>query len=129
MRTKDSPEQEQYVRLAAENGQMTEVFTALDALGSTAWRINRPIYDIVTKVWNSGEALGDIPVDNAETKIPDPSPPSPEQMGELSYREAYRVQMKEIRTQRSKAHSQRCSLNYKLEIARAVGCASPVTNY
>lgn len=120
MRTKESPEQEQYVRLAAENGQMTEVFTALDALGSTAWRINRPIYDIVTKVWNSGEALGDIPVDNAETKIPDPSPPSPEQMSELSYREAYRVQMKEIRTQRSKAHSQRCSLNYKLEIARAV---------
>lgn len=120
MRARDSPEQEQYVRLAAENGQLKGVFAALDALGSTAWRINKPIFNVISKVWNSGEALGDIPVDNAESTIPDPVKPSAEQLAEPSYREAYRAQVREVRAQRVKAHSQRCTLNYKLEIARAV---------
>lgn len=120
MRARDSPEQQQYVRLAAENGQLKEVFAALDALGSTAWRINKSIYSVISKVWNSGEALGDIPVDNAESSIPDPVRPSPEQLSEPSYREAHRAQVREVRLQRAKAHSQRCTLNYKLEIARAV---------
>jgi len=120
MRARENPEQEQYVRLAAENGQMKEVFAALDALGSTAWRINVPVYEVISKVWNSGESLGDIPVDNAESSIPDPKQPSPEEMAEPSYREAYRAQLREARAQRAKAHGQRCTLNYKLEIARAV---------
>lgn len=120
MRARENPEQEQYVRLAAENGQMKEVFAALDALGSTAWRINRPIYNIISKVWNSGESLGDIPVDNAESTIKDPDEPTPEELAEPSLREAYRAQKQDVRALRAKAHGQRCSLNYKLEIARAV---------
>lgn len=120
MRTKDSPEQERYVRLAAEHGQMKDVFAALDALGSTPWRINKPIYDVITKVWNSGEALGEIPVDNAEMKIPAPPQPTAEELSELSYKQAYKAQLSEVRQERAKAHSQRCTLNYKLEIARAV---------
>lgn len=120
VRMKESPEQEQYVRLAAENGQMKEVFAALDALGSTAWRINKSIYDVVVNVWNSGEPLGDIPMDQAERKLVYPVQPSIEAMEEPSVREAYRNQCRDIRIERAKHHSMRCTLNYKLEIAKAV---------
>lgn len=125
MRTHDSPEQEQYVRLAAENGQMLQVFAALDALGSTAWRINRSIYDTVIKVWNTGEQLGEIPMDNADTALLDPERPVESEDAPLdpSVRQAYRLRMAQVRVERAKAHSQRCNLNYKLEIAKAVSIA------
>jgi DNA-directed RNA polymerase len=120
MRTKDSPEQEQYVRLASENGTMDQVFTALTALGNTAWRINRPLFDVIAKVWNMGDRFGVIPPDNATTKIAAPAPPPTDLALDPSQKQAYQVEMNNVRQARTKAHSQRCNLNYKLEIARAV---------
>lgn len=123
MRIRESPEQVQFMKMASEQGQLDQVFAALDVLGRTPWKINKPVFDIVMQVWNSGEAFADIPINNAETKIPDPKPPSAEQLRDPRDREAYRVQLKQVRNARSTAHSQRCDLNYKLEIAKAVSFA------
>ena len=120
MRMQDSPEQMQHLKLASEQGHLDQIFAALDVLGGTAWRINKPIFDVVSQVWNSGEALADIPLDNAESSIPDPIMPPDADVKDPKLKEAYRVHLKNIRNARAKAHSQRCDLNYKLEIARAV---------
>lgn len=124
MRIQGSPEQTQYLKSASDQGYLDEVFSALDALGQTPWQINREVFDVVSQVWNSGEALADIPVDNAESKISDPVAPSTDAMKDPRTREAHRVQMKTVRNERAKAHSQRCNLNYKLEIAKAVSMIS-----
>ena len=120
MRIQDSPEQMHYLKSASEQGHLDDVFTALDVLGGTPWQINRPVFDVVSQVWNSGEAIADIPLDNADVNIPDPSAPPADQMKDPRMREAHRVRMKLARNSRAKAHSQRCNLNYKLEIAKAV---------
>lgn len=120
MRTRDSPEQISYLKLASDHGHLNDIFTALDVLGSTAWQVNKEIFDVVMQVWNSGESLADIPMDNAEDAIPDPVLQADMDMKDPRNKEAYRVALKEVRNQRSKSHSQRCDLNYKLEIARAV---------
>src|SRR6266481_5612961 len=55
MRFKDSQEQKAYLRHASQAGNVELVYAGLDVLGSTPWKINRSVFDIVLKVWNSGE--------------------------------------------------------------------------
>ena len=55
MRFKNSEEQKIYLRQASINGNLELVFAGLDVLGSTPWKINRKIFDVVLEVWNSGE--------------------------------------------------------------------------
>ncbi|OBZ74536.1 DNA-directed RNA polymerase, mitochondrial [Grifola frondosa] len=77
MRFKDSQEQQSYLRHAAAQGNLELVFAGLDVLGSTPWKINRDIFDVVLqrqKAWMQGKANN---------------------------------------------HSDRCNINYKVEIARA----------
>jgi len=50
-----------YVKEADERGHLSTVLHALDVLGVTPWRINAAIFDVVSKIWNSGEALAGIP--------------------------------------------------------------------
>ena len=117
MRFKDSREQEVYLRHASEAGRLELVFAGLDVLGSTPWQINRRVFDVVLHVWNSGERFCKIP-----PAIPDePEPERPEnydvdQRAKIVYLERQKA------WQQAKAanHSDRCSVNYKVEIARAV---------
>nr|ASF90204.1 hypothetical protein SPAR04594 [Bartheletia paradoxa] len=116
MRFKDSIEQLSYLRQASEKGNIENVFTALDVLGSTPWTINRRVFDQVITVWNSGEALGELPAENPpEEDIPRP----------VGYDTDPKIKsnhlrlLKKIQADRRNNHGQRCDVNYKLEIARA----------
>lgn len=120
MRTNDTPEQVAYLRAASSEGHLKSVFAALDVLGQTPWRVNRPLFDVVTEVWNSGQALADIPVDMGEDAIPDPDVPAGADSKDPKWRAAVKAKLAAVRLARQKAHSQRCDVNYKLEIARAV---------
>lgn len=118
MRTKDSEEQVQYLRQASENNTLDTIFAGLDTLGSVPWKINRKVFEVVSHVWNTGEAVADIPpkeaVDNVtEVEIPDDVDKSPRA------RDTYRRRIRKALQERRAAHSSRCDLNYKLEIARA----------
>ncbi|KAI0632722.1 DNA/RNA polymerase [Trametes polyzona] len=116
MRFKESREQELYLRHASDAGRLELVFAGLDVLGSTPWRINRQVFDVVLKVWNSGDRFCKIP-----PAVPDePEPERPPNMefdkkAKIVYLERYKA------WQQAKAanHSDRCSINYKVEIARA----------
>src|SRR5271168_1257522 len=57
MRTRNSIEQKAYLKEASERKHLDELFAGLDVLGSTCWTINRNVFDVVIRVWNSGEEL------------------------------------------------------------------------
>ncbi|GAA6019478.1 hypothetical protein JCM11491_000971 [Sporobolomyces phaffii] len=118
VRTKDSEEQLRYLKQSSEADALDDVFNGLDALGSVPWQINREVFDVVSSVWNSGEALADIPpkdslLDPVEAEVP------PDVDTDPRARDTYRHRVKTALQARRAAHSNRCDLNYKLEIARA----------
>lgn len=116
MRYKDSREQQSYVREASAQGALELVYASLDVLGSTPWKINRDIFDVVLKVWNSGERMGKIPpavYDKPEPEKPEDYDTDPK--ARVTYLSRHKLYM----SQKANNHSERCNTNYKIEIARA----------
>lgn len=116
MRYKDSVEQQVYVKEASKNGQFELVYAGLDVLGSTPWKINRKVFDVVIQVWNSGERLGKLP----PASYDQPEPEIPENSIDMKVRSVYLQRQKGYNQAKANNHSDRCSVNYRLEIARAV---------
>ncbi|KAH9461338.1 hypothetical protein Pst134EA_017647 [Puccinia striiformis f. sp. tritici] len=144
MRTRDSPEQALHLLEAHKhNNGLEDIYKALDKLGQTSWRINRPIFDVMSSVWNSGIELAGIPIRDPHLNLkPDhieklffsnkpsieddhphdsndssssSSSTSDNPRSEGEKREIYRS----LLASRRSAYGQRCSVNYQLEIARA----------
>ncbi|WFD23506.1 DNA-directed RNA polymerase [Malassezia equina] len=114
MRYKDSVEQSSYLRAASANNGLEVVLAGLDVLGNTAWNVNREVFDVVLQVWNSGEALADLPP--AEMTDPEPERPPPD---DIKAKGIYLQRLRQWNSIRAANHSQRCDINYKLEIARS----------
>jgi len=127
MRIKDSLEQFQYLAEASRHGNLELIYSALDVLGSTPWVVNKDVFRVVLETWNSGEALADIPPANLD--IPDPVKPADYDTNDVSKKD-YLMSLKDTINKRRNNHSDRCSVNYKLEIARAVcvGCTFSLQN-
>ena len=125
MRFKDVQEQLAYVREASDKGSLELVYAALDILGSTAWKINRPVFDVVIKVWNTGERFLKIPP--VIFDIPEPVKPA-NYDSDPQAKAKYLPSLKRWAREKADAHSDRCSVNYKVEIARAVRKIYPSEN-
>lgn len=123
MRFKESIEQQSYLNHASELGNVELVYAGLDVLGSTPWQINRKVFDVVLKVWNSGEKLGKLP----PAVFPDPEPVLPEG-ADIKTRTTYIHRMKGWTQAKANNHSDRCSVNYKIEIARTVSFTCALSN-
>ena len=117
MRIKDSLEQSQYLSEASGQGNLELIYASLDVLGSTPWVINKDIFEVVLETWNSGEGLADIPPANLD--LPDPEKPADYDTNDV-VKKNYLISLKETINKRRNNHSDRCNVNYKLEIARAV---------
>ncbi|KAG1902934.1 uncharacterized protein F5891DRAFT_1276856 [Suillus fuscotomentosus] len=116
MRFKDCQEQQTYLEHATSLGNVELVYAGLDVLGSTPWKINRNIFDIVLKVWNSGERLCKIP----PAAYDQPEPEKPLNMNtDIKAKSVYGARLKAFMQDKANNHSDRCSVNYKIEIARA----------
>ncbi|KAG2151835.1 hypothetical protein BD769DRAFT_1623558 [Suillus cothurnatus] len=116
MRFKDCQEQQTYLEHATALGNVELVYAGLDVLGSTPWKINRNIFDIVLKVWNSGERLCKIP----PAVYDQPEPEKPSNMNtDIKAKSVYGTRLKAFMQDKANNHSDRCSVNYKIEIARA----------
>lgn len=116
MRFKESIEQETYLQKAIDDGKMELVLAGLDVLGSTPWRINKNVYEVVLKVWNSGERMGKIP----PAVYDQPAPEIPENYEkDLQARSVHLQRQKSYTQGKANNHSERCNVNYKIEIARA----------
>ncbi|KAG2159046.1 uncharacterized protein EDB93DRAFT_1076283 [Suillus bovinus] len=116
MRFKDCQEQQTYLEHATALGNVELVYAGLDVLGSTPWKVNRKIFDIVLKVWNSGERLCKIPP--AVYDQPEPEKP-PNMNTDIKAKSVYGTRLKAFMQDKANNHSDRCSVNYKIEIARA----------
>lgn len=118
MRFKDSTEQHTYLEHATTLGNVELVYAGLDVLGSTPWKINRNIFDVVLKAWNSGERLSKIP----PAVYDKPEPSKPESFDtDMKARSVYGQRLRSYQVDKANNHSERCNVNYKIEIARAVG--------
>ncbi|KAG6843409.1 hypothetical protein H0H87_004871 [Tephrocybe sp. NHM501043] len=116
MRFKDSAEQQSYLKHASLKGNCELVFAGLDVLGSTPWQINRAIFDVVLEVWNAGYRVGKLPP--AEYDQPEPVMP-PEAETDIRAKSVWQQRVKAWNAAKANNHSDRCSVNYKIEIARA----------
>ncbi|TFK37584.1 hypothetical protein BDQ12DRAFT_607612 [Crucibulum laeve] len=116
MRFKDSVEQQLYLKQASELGNVELVYAGLDVLGSTPWKVNKKLFDVVLKVWNSGERMGKIPpvsYDRSEPQIPENI------ATDMKAKSIYAQRQRSFIQGKANNHSDRCSVNYKIEIARA----------
>ena len=127
MRFKDSIEQASYLKHAAELGNVELVFAGLDILGSTPWKINRELFDVVLRVWNSGKRMGKLPP--AMYDCPEPVPPPGVDL-DIKIKSIHQQRVRAYNAEKANNHSDRCSVNYRMEIARAVSLSFPfvVTN-
>jgi DNA-directed RNA polymerase len=117
MRFKDSQEQLQYLKHASSRGNVELVYAGLDVLGSTPWQINRKIFDVVLEVWNAGYRLGKLPPAVYDE-------PEPDKIAEMDTdqkaRNVFVQRQRQWLVGKANNHSDRCGVNYKIEIARAV---------
>jgi DNA-directed RNA polymerase len=116
MRFKESTEQLAYLARADRLGHCELVFSGLDVLGSTPWNVNRDVFNVVLETWNSGQRIGKMPP--AEYDQPEPEK-LPETDTDPHARNVYQQRLKAYQQLKAANHSDRCSVNYKIEIARA----------
>lgn len=115
IRSKDSPEQIAYLKAVSDANAIGTVYDGLNVLGETPWTVNGPIFEVMSKVWNSGKPFLDIPgIQEKLTLIP----PPPREADPSVHRE-WKLKNKELANKFSSNRSVRCDSNYKLEIARA----------
>lgn len=114
MRARESSEQTAYLDTASERGDLDRLFAGLNKLGATPWTVNAKVFDVMSKVWNSGEAYLDIPAVNHDNSLPE-CPEHNDPVARAEWKKLCTV----IINKRKSDHSVRCDSNYKLEIARA----------
>ncbi|KAJ2386139.1 DNA-directed RNA polymerase, partial [Coemansia sp. RSA 2559] len=116
MRFKDNREQLRLLVQASNEDRLCTLLSGLDALGQTRWAINHGIFAAVSKVWNSGIALAEIPAIHID--IPEPEKPANFETDKKAKLEYY-AKRNEWKNKRVNQHSMRCDCNYKVEIAKA----------
>lgn len=92
--------------------QLQAVFEALDTLGSTKWRINTRVLEVVEKVWEGGGRIADL-VDRDD--LPEPEKPVTDDTELLKKWRWEKLKVKRINRE---LHSQRCDIELKLSVAR-----------
>ncbi|KAH6856247.1 hypothetical protein B0I37DRAFT_366904 [Chaetomium sp. MPI-CAGE-AT-0009] len=104
-----------YAEAAIERGDMEQMMRGLDVLGKTAWKINRPVFDVMLEAWNTGEEFANLPALDPKIVIP----PEPDSTDDPMKRRVWLRSVKAAENEKSGLHSVRCFMNFQLEIARA----------
>lgn len=93
--------------------EMSAVYSAVNAIQSTAWRINRPIFDVIREIWDGGGVLGGLP-----NRHPLDLPPRPP---EFAYDEQVKARWKreaaDIHDLNSANLSKRLAISQRLWVA------------
>lgn len=108
-------DQRLYAEAALARGDLEQILKGLDVLGKTAWRINRPVFNVLLEAWNQGEAIAKIPPLNPDLQ----APAEPDASADPLVRRNWIKAIKGIHNQKMSYHSIRCFMNFQLEIARA----------
>ena len=104
-----------YLKVASNSGDMSQIFAGLDVLGRTKWQVNRRVFDVMLQVWNSGEAVASIPPADPKLNYP----PPPRQGADKTTWKQYNAQVKRLDDIKDGMHSNRCFNNFQMEVAKA----------
>ncbi|CAN0870285.1 DNA-directed RNA polymerase 2, chloroplastic/mitochondrial [Linum grandiflorum] len=110
MRTHGSKQQRETMRRAPRT-QLEPVFEALDTLGSTNWRINERVLDVVDRMWSSGGCLANL-VDREDVPLPE----KPDTKDETILTK-WRWELRKAKKENRERHSLRCDTELKLSVA------------
>lgn len=108
--------QRAYAETAIENGDMDKVLAGLDVLGKVPWQINKPVFEVMSEVWNSGQGVAGLVPEHIDLERP-AEPPAD---ANYQQRAAWGKKLQEYENTKSGFHSQRCFQNFQLEIAGAM---------
>ncbi|CAO1948721.1 unnamed protein product [Urochloa humidicola] len=111
MRTHGVKDQKDAIK-SVPRKQLRKVFEALDILGSTKWRVNRRVHDVVETIWSRGGGIAGL-VD--KTDIPQPERPESEDPDEL---QKWKWSLKKAKKTNRELHAERCDTELKLSVAR-----------
>ncbi|KAJ3562544.1 hypothetical protein NPX13_g8531 [Xylaria arbuscula] len=104
-----------YAEAALERGDLDQVSKGLDVLGRTAWQVNKSVFNVMLEAWNTGEAIANIPPLNPDIPVPE----EPESSDDPLARRRWLKLIKLAENEKSGLHSERCFMNFQLDIARA----------
>jgi DNA-directed RNA polymerase len=104
-----------YMKAVLKDDGLKEIRSGLDVLGSTGWKINRAVFDVMLEAWNDGGSVGKL----APLEPDLPLPPQPDQNADFATQTAWNRRVREIENIRSGFHSVRCFQNFQLEVARS----------
>lgn len=108
-------DQKIYAQAALKRGDMEQVCKGLDVLGKTGWRINRPVFDVMLQAWNTGEGIANIPPLDPDIPLPE----EPDSSEDPSLRRKWLNELRDAMNRRGGLHSERCFMNFQMEIANA----------
>ncbi|KAL6874119.1 hypothetical protein ACP4OV_014201 [Aristida adscensionis] len=111
MRTHGVKDQKDAIK-SVPRKQLRRVFEALDILGSTKWRVNRRIHDVVEAIWSRGGGIAGL-VDKGN--IPLPERPESEDLDEI---QKWKWSLKKAKKTNRELHAERCDTELKLSVAR-----------
>ncbi|XP_010904633.1 DNA-directed RNA polymerase 3B, chloroplastic isoform X1 [Elaeis guineensis] len=111
MRTHGAKDQQDAIK-SVPRKQLQKVFKALDILGSTKWRVNRPILDVVEGIWSKGGGIAGL-VDRVDIPVPERS--DSEDSVEIR---KWRWRVRKVKKANNEMHAQRCDTELKLSVAR-----------
>ena len=124
VRTAFNKEHDEYIKAADESEHLSTMLRSLDVLGSTGWKVNSSIFRVAAHFWNSKESAPGIGALLTLPEVPVPSEMVEAKKNgttvDAKIKRAYEKECQKRQTLISNAFSERCSTNYKLEIARAV---------
>lgn len=106
--------QNDYLEVAEKRGDLKGIFRALDIIGKVPWRINGPLFEVMTEVWNTGEALAGFAPENPIEQ----TPPEPSREDKEAHRRWATI-VRDTHNEVVGLHSQRCYQNAQLVVARS----------
>jgi len=92
---------------------LDEVYSALNAMQETRWKINKPIYEVMEHVWRNTDGMGVLP---SSSPIPLPNKPADIDENEESLKAWKREAAKVY-------HGNRVLLSKQLQVSRTLGVA------
>lgn len=100
------------------NWDMPNVYSAVNALQATAWKINAPVFRVMREIWESGGSLGKLP---PRDNLPRPAQPFADGCGTEEQIKDYKRLLAQTYEDNIRLTSKRFGMYQKMEIAARLG--------